>query len=507
MYFLGIDISTTATKALIIAEDGEVQGVGVSEYGYETPHPLWSEQHPDLWWEGSKIAIKAAVQNASAQHTTRFDPGQIVSIGLTGQMHGLVLLDEQGEVLRKSILWNDQRTQRQCDEIHKRIGKTRFIQISGNMALTGFTAPKILWVKENEPEIYERVAHILLPKDFVRFKLTGEYAMDKADGAGTVLMDIAQRDWSQTLLNALDIPSGWMPQLYEGTQVTGQITASAAMATGLTPGTPVVAGGGDQSAQAVGVGAVRSGIVALTLGTSGVIFTSTDAPFIEPEGKLHAFCHAVPNKWHLMGVMLSAAGSLRWFRDRFAASKSFDELLAPAEQSPAGSEGLLFLPYLTGERTPHPDPLARGAFVGLTVRHELAHCTRAVLEGVAFGLLDSFELLKSTGVEAVEQVRISGGGAKSHLWRQILADVLNAELVTVNTTEGAAYGAAILAGVGVKRWPSVAEACQGLIQITDSITPDPDSVKAYRNLYPLYKDLYPRLTDIFVGLNVHEVQE
>ena len=501
MYFLGIDVSTTATKALILAADGGIVGIGVSEYGYETPQPMWSEQHPDLWWEGTIRAIKSAVQNAAENHGSEFDPSLIASIGLTGQMHGLVLLDAQGQVLRKAILWNDQRTGHQCDQIHQRVGKARFIQTTGNVALTGFTAPKILWVKDHEPEIYGRIAHILLPKDYVRLQLTGEYAMDKADGAGTVLMDIANRDWSPDLLEALEIDPQWMPQLYEGTEITGHITGSAAHKTGLADGTPVVAGGGDQSAQAVGVGAVSSGIVALTLGTSGVIFTSTDEAFIEPEGKLHAFCHAVPGKWHLMGVMLSAAGSLRWYRDRFAPGQAFDDLLAPAAAIPPGSEGLLFLPYLTGERTPYPDPYARGAFVGLTVRHDLAHCTRAVLEGVAFGLRDCFALLQSAGVEAIEQVRVSGGGAKSPLWRQILANVLNAELVTVNTTEGAAYGAAILAGVGTGHWSSVAEACQALIQITDAVIPQPEAVAAYQHLYPLYTELYPRLRDVFAGLS------
>ncbi len=502
MYFLGIDVSTTATKALIMAADGTVWGIGVSEYGFETPQPLWSEQHPDLWWDGTIAAIKAAVQNAVEKHGSEFDPNQIISIGLTGQMHGLVLLDAQGQVLRKAILWNDQRTQHQCEQIHQQVGRARFIQISGNVALTGFTAPKILWVKENEPEIYGRIAHILLPKDYVRLKLTGDYAMDKADGAGTVLMDIANREWSPSLLETLEIDPQWMPQLYEGTEITGEITVSGARETGLAVGTPVVAGGGDQSAQAVGVGAVSSGIVALTLGTSGVIFSSTDQPFIEPDGKLHAFCHAVPGKWHLMGVMLSAAGSLRWYRDRFAADQGFDDLLAPAAGIPAGSEGLLFLPYLTGERTPYPDPYARGAFIGLTVRHEMAHCTRAVLEGVAFGLRDCFALLQSAGVEAIEQVRVSGGGAKSALWRQILANVLNAELVTVNTTEGAAYGAAILAGVGAGGWPNVEEACQGLIQITDAVTPETAAVETYQNLYPLYTECYPRLKDVFEGLRL-----
>jgi xylulokinase len=498
MYFLGIDVSTTATKALISDDIGNVLAVASAEYPFETPRPLWSEQHPGLWWQGAKTAIRAVLQQSG------IDPAQIGGVGLTGQMHGLVLLDEAGNVLRPAILWNDQRTQLQCDEIHRRIGKARFIQITGNVALTGFTAPKILWVKENEPEVYARVRHILLPKDYVRYCLTGEYAMDKADGAGTVLMDLRQRDWSEEVLAALDIPRDWMPPLYEGPEITGKITPEAARATGLKAGTPIMAGGGDQAAQAVGVGAVKEGIVALTLGTSGVVFATTDGPFIEPEGRLHAFCHSVPGRWHLMGVMLSAAGSLRWYRDTFVPGVTYDDLLAPAQDIPAGADGLLFLPYLTGERTPYPDPLARGAFVGLTVRHGMAHCTRAVLEGVAFGLKDSFELMKSVGLGSINQVRVSGGGAKSPLWRQILADVFETELVTVNTTEGAAYGAALLAGVGAGKWPDVETACEVGIRVMGSTLPNQGQVNTYRSIYPLYRDLYPALKKTFERLSTIE---
>ena len=490
-YFLGIDVSTTATKALLVDSGGQVVAVSATEYPFETPRPLWSEQHPGLWWDGAQKSIRAVLE------TSGIDPAQVGGIGLTGQMHGLVLLDGAGEVLRPSILWNDQRTQAQCDEIHRRIGRERFIQITGNVALTGFTAPKILWVKENEPDVYAKAAHVLLPKDYVRYKLTGEFGMDKADGAGTVLMNLKARDWSDEVLAALEIPRAWMPPLYEGPQITGRLTPEAAEATGLKPGTPVMAGGGDQAAQAVGVGAVTEGIVALTLGTSGVVFATANGAFIEPEGRLHAFCHSVPGKWHLMGVMLSAAGSLRWYRDTFAPGVGFDDLLAPAAQVPAGSDGLLFLPYLTGERTPHPDPLARGALVGLTVRHGLAHCTRAVLEGVAFGLKDSFELMKSSGLGAIRQVRVSGGGAKSPLWRQILADIFGCELVTVNTTEGAAYGAALLAAVGAGKYPDVEAACQAAIQVTGSTLPNAEQVKAYEKVYPLYRGLYPALTPTF----------
>ncbi len=423
----------------------------------------------------------------------------IAAVGLTGQMHGLVLLDKNGRVLRPAILWNDQRTAEQCDEIRARIGKERLIQITGNDALTGFTAPKILWVQQKEPKIYDQIAHILLPKDYVRLKLTGEYAIDKAGGAGTILFDLKKRDWSPEVLAALDINPNWLPPTFEGTAVTGTVNAAAAEATGLKVGIPVFGGGGDQAANAVGTGAVVEGIVALSLGTSGVVFASSDRPFVEPDGRLHAFCHAVPDKWHMMGVMLSAAGSLRWFRDALAPGMDFDELAGEAEVVPPGSDGLFFLPYLTGERTPHPDPLARGAFVGLTVRHTRRHMTRSVLEGVAYGLRDSFELMKNAGISQINQVRISGGGAKSPLWRQILADVFQAEFVTVNTAEGAAYGAALLAAAGTGTFASVEEACQKTIKITGTTTPSPKSV-VYQELYPLYAGLYPALKPLFVSL-------
>jgi xylulokinase len=491
MYFLGIDVSTTATKALLVDSAGSVVAVAATEYPFETPRPLWSEQLPGLWWNGAQKSIRAVLEQSSV------DPAQVGGVGLTGQMHGLVLLDAAGEVLRPAILWNDQRTQAQCDEIHQHIGRERFIQITGNVALPGFTAPKILWVKENESDVYARTAHVLLPKDFVRYKLTGAFAMDKADGSGTVLMDLRKRDWSDEVLAALEIPRAWMPPLYEGTQITGRVSSEAAAVTGLKAGTPVMAGGGDQAAQAVGVGAVKEGIIALTLGTSGVVFASTDDAFIEPEGRLHAFCHAVPGMWHFMGVMLSAAGSLQWYRDTLAPNMSFDELLKEAESVQPGSEGLQFLPYLSGERTPHPDPLARGAWVGLTLHHGRGHMTRAVLEGVAFGLKDNFTLIQNAGLGAITQVRASGGGTKSALWRQILASVLEAELVTVNTAEGAAYGAALLAGVGAGDWPDVASACRAAVKITGSTQPNAAQVDVYYRSYALYRELYPALKASF----------
>lgn len=491
-YFLGLDVSTTASKALIVDDQGKVAAVASSPHTLQSPKPFWSEQDPAEWWQAASASIRAALEKAGIG-------GQdIAAIGLTGQMHGLVLLDETGAVLRPAILWNDQRTQSQCDEIHARIGKQKFIQISGNVALTGFTAPKILWVKENEPGVYSRARHVLLPKDYIRYRLTGEFAMDKADGSGTVLFDLKARDWSDDLLTNLEIPREWMPHTYEGCEFTGRVTADAAAVTGLRAGTPVAAGGGDQAAGAVGVGAVEPGVVALTVGTSGVVFATTPAPLIEPDGRLHAFCHAVPGMWHFMGVMLSAAGSLQWYRDAIAPELSFDDLVQEAAAIPAGSEGLFFLPYLSGERTPHPDPFARGAFIGLTLRHTRAHMTRAVLEGVAFGLKDSFTLIQNAGLGAINQIRASGGGVKSALWRHILASVLNAELITVNTAEGGAYGAALLAGVGAGAWKDVVSACRNCIKATGSTQPDAALVETYQKAYPAYQDLYPQLKAFFI---------
>ncbi len=489
-YFLGIDVSTTGAKALLVDRQGKVVASGSTGYPLSTPRSLWSEQNPEDWWQGTAASIHKALEQAGV------DGSAVAAVGLTGQMHGLVLMDEQGKVLRPAILWNDQRTGAQCDEMRSLLGKAHLIQVTGNDALTGFTAPKILWVKENEPRVYERACHVLLPKDYVRFRLTGGYAMDKADGSGTILFDLKKRDWSPEVLAALGIPAEWLPPTFEGPQFTGEVTAEAAALTGLKAGTPVAAGGGDQAAQAVGVGAVEPGIIALTLGTSGVVFASTPQAFIEAEGRLHAFCHSRPATWHLMGVMLSAAGSLQWYRDTLAPGMSFDDLLKEAEPVPAGSEGLFFLPYLSGERTPYPDPLARGAWVGLTLRHGRGHMTRAVLEGVGYGLKDSFELIRQAGLGAIHQVRVSGGGAKGALWRQILADILQAELVTVNTTEGAAFGAALLAGVGAGAYPSVEAACQETIQVTGRTSPGA-AVKAYEAAYPLYRSLYPALKKLF----------
>ncbi|MHB1120277.1 MAG: xylulokinase [Bellilinea sp.] len=490
-YFMGIDVSTTGSKALLIDSSGSVVAAASSPHTLSTPRPLWSEQDPHEWWLATVNSIRTVLGK------TGIAPDAITAVGLTGQMHGLVLLDDSGNVLRPAILWNDQRTQTQCDEIHARIGRERFIQLSGNLALTGFTAPKILWVAQNEPEIYARSRHVLLPKDYIRYRLTGEFAMDKADGSGTVLFDLQKRGWSEEILSALNIPGEWMPPTFEGPEFTGAVSTSAAAETGLAAGTHVAAGGGDQAAQAVGVGAVEPGIIGLTVGTSGVVFAATPTAMVEPEGLLHAFCHAVPGMWHLMGVMLSAAGSLQWYRDTLAPDLSFDALLKEAETVPAGSEGLLFLPYLSGERTPYPDPQARGAFIGLTIRHTRGHMTRAVLEGVAFGLKDGLKLIQNAGLERITQVRASGGGTKGALWRQILASVLESKLVTVNTAEGAAFGAALLAGVGAGVWPDVRSACRETIKITGQTLPDAKDAKRYQQTYSLYRELYPALKDSF----------
>jgi xylulokinase len=493
-HYLGLDISTTATKALLIDERGAVIGVASATYEYETPRPLWSEQDPALWWDATLRSIRQVLASSGVAAES------VGAIGLAGQMHGLVLLDAAGRVLRPAILWNDQRTERQCAEISRRVGAERLLELTGNAPVTGLTAPKLLWVQEHEPEIYERIAHVLLPKDYVRYRLTGEFASDVADASGTLLLDLGRRSWSGEVCRSLGVPLEWLPRLHEGPAVSGELAADVATALGLRAGTPVVAGGGDQAAAAVGCGVIDPGTLALSLGTSGVVFAPTSTPVLEPGGRLHAFCHAVPGRWHAMGVMLSAAGSLRWFRDTFAPGADYDSLLAAAAQVPAGCEGLIFLPYLSGERTPHPDPLARGGFVGLTVRHSLPHLTRAVLEGVAFGLRDILDLLTASGAAATS-IRVSGGGARSPLWRQIIADVLQAELVEISTTEGAAFGAALLAAVGGGSFAGVAEAVAATVQVTGVTAPGDQGPRyaaahgCYRDLYPALRELFPRLAD------------
>jgi xylulokinase len=485
---LGLDVSTTAAKAVILDRLGAVRSSAAVEYPFETPHPRWSEQDPNVWWSSAVRAIRTATDEAGRD--------EVEAVGLAGQMHGLVALDAQDRVLRQAILWNDQRTEAECNEIRDVLGRARLIAITGNDALPGFTAPKLLWVRRHEPDVWSRIAHVLLPKDLVRLRLTGDHAVDRADGAGTLLFDLAARDWSDEVVGALGIDPSWLPRTYEGPDVTGSVTGEAAEATGLRAGTPVVAGGGDQAAAAVSVGTVEPGVVSVSLGTSGVVFTATDAPRIEPEGRLHAFCHSVRERWHLMGVMLSAAGSLRWFRDVVAPDMAFADLVEEAADVPAGSDGLLFLPYLTGERTPHPDPEARGAFVGLTIHQRRAHLTRAVLEGVAFGLRDSLELAKGVGVPVSGSIRATGGGSRSTIWRRILADVLEAPVATTSTSEGAAQGAAMLAAVGVGWFATVEDACREFVRLGDVVDPSQEA-RTYDDAYTRYRALYPALAPTF----------
>ena len=489
-FVVGIDVSTTATKAVLIDPAGNVVGIGTAEYGVQSPHPLWIEQDPASWWDGLQTAMQSLF--ASTGSTGE----DIECIGLTGQMHGAVLLDGDGRVLRPAILWNDQRTAMECDEIRASVGPERLIAITGNDAITGLTAPKLLWVRRHEPVIWAHVQHVLLPKDYLRLRLTGTYAMDKADGAGTLLFDLGARHWSPEVLAALGLDPALFPPTHEGPAITGVVTDSAAAATGLKAGTPVVAGGGDQAANAVGVGVVDEGTVALSLGTSGVVFAATRSPIHDPAGRVHAFCHALPDRWHLMSVMLSAAGSLRWFRDAVAPDVAFGDLAAGAADVQAAEDGLFFLPYLTGERSPHPDPLARGAFVGLTLQHDRRHLTRAVLEGVAFGLRDGLDLMIAAGTPAPTQIRASGGGLASATWRQILADVLDAELAIPSTTEGAAFGAAVLAAVGVGWFPDVPSASSALVRTAPAASPGPRRA-AYGEAHSAYRDLYPALAPIF----------
>jgi xylulokinase len=502
IYLLGIDVGTTGSKALLVDADGLVKASATSEYPMFTPHPLWAEQNPTDWWSATVTSIRSVLVQSGAK------PDQVAGVGLTGQMHGLVLLDAQAEVLRPCIMWNDQRTAAQCAAITQEVGAENVLRLTGNPVLPGFTAPKIAWVREHEPEVYARAAKVLLPKDYARYRLTGGFFSEVSDASGTSLFDVGDRQWSDEMLQALDLPRQWLPEVTESPVVSARISASAARDTGLLEGTPVVGGGGDQAAQAVGTGIVAEGVVSATLGTSGVVFAASDSYRVEPEGKLHAFCHAVPGMWHLMGVMLSAAGSFRWYRDALgdleraradeAGRDAYDLLTEAAAEVPPGCEGLLFLPYLSGERTPYPDPNARGVFFGLTLRHSKAHLTRAVLEGVTYGLRDSLELMRALGL-SIEQVRASGGGARSQLWRQMLADVFDTQIVTVKVTEGAAYGAALLAGVGAGVYGDVAQACATAVEVTGRTEPGP-AVAIYADYYPRYRALYPALAPEFEAM-------
>lgn len=498
-YLLGIDIGTTGSKAVLIETNGDVITHTTTEYPMIVPAHGWSEQKPEHWWNATIKSIRKVIKDSG------IEPKNIIGIGLTGQMHGLVLLNRNNKVLRPCILWNDQRTVKECSVITQRIGKDRMIQISGKPVLTSFTASKILWVKNNEPEIYKKIAHILLPKDYVRYCLTREYGMDVADASGTCLFDVRKRQWSEEIIAKLNIKKEWFVPVFESAEICGYVNKDSGRATGLESGIPVVCGAGDQAAQAIGTGIYAPGTVSVTIGTSGVVFAAIDEYQIDKTGRLHTYCHAIPGLWHLMGVMLSAGASLRWFKDTFYKQEIirakrekieiYDLITQEANRIPAGSEGLIFLPYLSGERTPYPDPYARGVFFGISLKHSRAHMVRAVIEGITFGLRDCLELLKSLGIR-FNRVRVSGGGAKSMLWRRIMADVFDLDIITVNTTQGAALGAAILAGVGTGIYRDIGSACKKIIKETGVTKPGKD-VEIYQYYYRQYQNLYPALKQRF----------
>jgi xylulokinase len=495
MKLLGIDVGTGGTRVVLLEHTGRVLSSATAEHAPMTSLQIgWAEQEPADWWDAACRAIPACLAKG------RTTAEEIGAIGLTGQMHGLVLLDREGEVLRPAMLWCDQRTSAECQAITERIGAQRLIALTANPALTGFTLPKIWWVQEHEPDLWARSHSILLPKDYLRFRLTGIKATDVADASGTLLLDVAHRKWSPEMLEVSGIVEALLPRIFESQEITGTVSESGARAAGLRAGTPVVAGAGDQAAGAVGMGIVGAGAVSATIGTSGVVFAATDTPILEPLGRLHTFCHALPARWHVMGVTQGAGLSLRWFRDQFGAGAAdgrdaYERLSDDAAKASAGSDGLLWAPYLMGERTPHLDPRARAALVGLTAQHTRAHVLRAILEGVAFSLRDSLTLFAEIGVP-VASIRLGGGGARSALWRQIQADVYGAAVEIVEAEEGAAYGAGLLAGVGVGVWQSVEAACAAAVRVAQVVPPVEANVALMNRQYAEYRKLYPALRAI-----------
>ena len=489
MYLMGIDVGTGGTRALVIDPGGRVVASATEEHApFASPQTGWAEQDPRDWWRAASVAIREAIAQA------RVGAEQIACVGLSGQMHGSVLLDDRGEVLRPALLWCDQRTDEQCRTLTAQIGSDRLIELTSNPALTGFTLPKLLWTQQHEPEIWRRVRTVLLPKDYVRFRLTGDRAVDVADASGTLMFNVAERKWSGEMLAAAGVSESQLPRVFESPDVTGVVSGAGAEATGLKTGTKVVAGAGDQAAGATGVGIVRPGAVSATIGTSGVVFAATDRPARDRGGRVHTFCHAMPGAWHVMGVTLAAGLSLRWLRDVFQAA-DYETLVQEAAAVPPGADGVLWAPYLMGERTPHLDPHARAALVGLAANHTRGYVVRAVLEGVAFSLRDTFSIFDEMRVP-VHSVRLGGGGARSALWRQIQADIYGYGVETVEAEEGAAYGAALLAGVGARVWPSVPDACDRVVRIAPRIEPNPQTKHLMDERYRTYRALYPALRGI-----------
>jgi xylulokinase len=489
--WLGIDIGTGGTRALLVDERGAVRA------GFTAPHedilmqkPLWAEQRPEDWWDAAVKAIRGVLAQAGITGSA------VRGIGLSGQMHGLVMLDSAHQVIRPSLIWCDQRSQQQVDYVNALIGKARILDFIANPVLTGFTLPKLLWVRDNEPGHFDQMRKMLLPKDYVRFRLTGEFASEVSDASGTALFDVVNRRWSYEMMDALDLDHSILPNCFESPDVTGQITPEVARLTGLEAGTPVVGGGGDQAAGAVGNGIVEPGVVSCTLGTSGVVFAHMDQVAYDPAGHVHTFCHAVPDKWHVMGVTQGAGLSLQWFRNQLAPGTSYDQLCAEAAASPAGAQGLFWLPYLMGERTPHLDALARGGWIGLTASHTRADLIRSVLEGVSYSQKDCLDIVESLGV-TVSSVRASGGGAKCPFWRKILAGILDRQVVTLSTQEGSAYGAALLAVAGNGEHGTVQEVCRAAIRETECVSPDSGEAAFYQKAGSVYRALYPALKPLF----------
>lgn len=499
--FLGIDIGTSGTKTLAMRKDGKILAKATAEYPLSNPKPGWSEQDPDHWWQATIKTVRAVLKLG------KIKPAEVAGIGLSGQMHGSVFLDAKSQVIRPALLWNDQRTHLECTQIEEKAGgRDKLIEMVANPALTGFTAPKILWLRNNEPRNFEKVRQVLLPKDYVRYRLTGEYATEVSDASGTLLLDVKNRKWCQQLIELLGLDPAILPAVFESEEVSGRLSAATAKLLGLPTGVPVVGGGGDQAAGAVGNGIVRTGILSATMGTSGVVFSHSDNVQYDPHGRLHTFCHAVRGKWHVMGVILSAGGSLQWYRNTLgeaevAAAKKkkidpYELITAQAAQAPPGSEGLFFLPYLTGERTPHADPHARGAWIGLSLRHGRPHLIRSVIEGATYAMRDSLEIIRQMNIPATE-IRLSGGGGRSPFWRQVQADIYGVKSVTTNSVEGPAYGVALLAAAGTGAYKSVVEACNATIKLVTRTNPNAKNRKTYDAAYPVYQQLYRSLKDDF----------
>lgn len=503
--YLGIDIGTSGTKTLAVREDGKILASATEEYPLSTPQPGWSEQEPAHWWQATVDSVQKVLKKAKAK------PADVKGIGLSGQMHGSVFLNRQHEVIRPALLWNDQRTKKECTEIEELAGgRKALIKLVANPALTGFTAPKILWLRNNEPKNFDKTVKVLLPKDYIRFRLTGEFATEVSDASGTLLLDVSKRKWSSALLGKLDLAADLLPEVYESEEVSGKVTKEVAELLGVPPGTPVVGGGGDQAASAIGNGIVRKGVVSATMGTSGVVFAHSDEMQVDPDGRAHTFCHAVRGKWHVMGCVLSAGGSLQWYRNQLGQSEvaaavplgvdPYELITAQAAKAPVGSEGLIFLPYLTGERTPHADPDAKGAWVGLTLRHTRSHLARAVIEGATFAMRDSLEIIEGMNIP-VKEIRVSGGGARSKFWRQTQADIYGQKVSVTNSSEGPAFGVALLAMAGTKAYGDVVEACKATIKVVDSTETNAKHRKRYDEVYPVYQKLYRSLKDDFATLS------